>query len=166
MNDARHQSLVQLERVAREVAAGLGLEIVEVSFQSRGKHSLLRLDIDRPGVPGAGIRDCEALSRAVDGPLEDLAFFDGSFELQVSTPGIDRPIRTSDDLRRNAGRIVRANVRDDKGGTVEVSGTLLGADESGRVRLATGEGEMTLATEHILLMRQDVGLGGGSRKKR
>ena len=106
MNDEKKQRLADIERIAHEVAASLGLEIVELVFHSQGRHSLLRIDIDRPGLPGVGISDCENLSRALDARIDELPFFDAPYELQVSSPGIDRPIKTDDDLRRNSQRHV------------------------------------------------------------
>src|SRR5262245_59868173 len=103
MDASRRAALSAFEELARDVALALGLEVVEFAFHSQGKHSLLRIDIDRPGPDGVGIRDCESLSRALDERLEQLDFFDAPYELQVSSPGIDRPIRSDDDLRRNAG---------------------------------------------------------------
>lgn len=166
MTSEKAARLAEVERVAREVAASLGLEVVEFAFHSRGRHSLLRIDIDRPGTPGAGLSDCEALSRALDAPLDALSFFDAPYELQVSTPGLDRPIRTADDLRRNAGRPVRLEYRDDEGRAREASGTLAGEAHPGSVRLVSPTGEVVVAQERILLMKQEVMPPKGVRRKR
>ena len=166
MNDARKESWIEAERSAREAAARLGLEIVEFVFHSRGKHSQLRIDVDRPGLPGAGLADCEALSRALDGELDRLDPFGDAYELQVSTPGIDRPIRTDDDLRRNTGRPVRVEYRDEGGRVREAYGTLAGARADGTVRVAVSGGEIRVPRERIVLMKQDVPLGRGRSKRR
>jgi ribosome maturation factor RimP len=126
MDDAKKQILAEVERIAHDVATGFGLEIVEFVFHSQGRHSLLRIDIDRPGVPGVGLADCENLSRALGERIEDLTFFDAPYELQVSSPGIDRPIRTVDDVRRNDGRPVWMEFRDEDGKIRELRGTLSG----------------------------------------
>src|SRR5262245_36182089 len=126
MNSEKRQILGEVERIANEVATDLGLEIVEFVFHSQGRHSLLRIDIDRPGLPGVGLADCEHLSRALGDRIEDLAFFDAPYELQVSSPGIDRPIRSEEDLRRNAGRPVWMEFRDEEGGVRELPGKLIG----------------------------------------
>lgn len=166
MTNEKSARLAEVERIAREVAASLGLEVVEFAFHSRGRHSLLRIDVDRPGMPGAGLSDCEALSRALDAPLDALAFFDAPYELQVSTPGLDRPIRTADDLRRNAGRPVRLEYRDDEGRVREASGTLAAQASSESVRLVGPAGELVVAQGRILLMKQEVMPIKGGRRKR
>lgn len=164
MNEDKKQVLAEVERIAREVATSLGLEIVEFVFHSRGRHSLLRIDIDRPGMPGVGLGDCETFSRTLGDRIEDLTFFDAPYDLQVSSPGIDRPIRTDDDLRRNAGRPVWMEFRDENGTVRELRGTLSGSHESDTVTILAQRGEVQVARERIVLMKQDVTFGGGRRK--
>jgi ribosome maturation factor RimP len=163
MNDAKKQRLADIERIAHEVAASLGLEIVELVFHSQGRHSLLRIDIDRAGLPGVGLSDCEALSRGLDSRIDELPFFDAPYELQVSSPGIDRPIKTDDDLRRNAGRHVRVEYEDDAGKIREAAGTLAENAGDGAITLTSAAGEIRISRDRIVLMKQDVTLG--SRKR-
>ena len=156
MSTRRESALAEIEAIAHDVAGSLGLEIVELVFHSRGKHSLLRIDIDRAGPAGVGLQDCEALSRALDARLEAIEFFDAPYELQVSSPGLDRPIRTDDDLRRNRGRLVRAEFRDDSGRSRESQGVLLGLDDDGAVRLDQ-EGEVfSIPRDRISLLKQSL----------
>jgi ribosome maturation factor RimP len=163
MNDEKKRILAEVERIAREVATTLGLEIVEFVFHSQGRHSLLRIDVDRPGMPGVGLADCENFSRTVGDRIEDLSFFDAPYELQVSSPGIDRPIRTDDDLRRNAGRPVWMEFRDENGKVRELRGTLDGPQGSDTVTIGTEHEEIRVARDRIVFMKQDVTLG---RRKR
>jgi len=164
MSDDKRHALADIERIAREVATTLGLEIVEFVFRSQGKHSLLRIDIDRPGLPGVGLADCEQLSRALGDRIEDLSFFEAAYDLQVSSPGLDRPIRTDDDLRRNAGRPVRVEFRDEHEKVREIHGTLAAPVSAEAVSVVGPEGETRVARERIVLMKQDVIPGGRKRK--
>jgi len=164
MNDEKKQILAEVERIAREVATTLGLEIVEFVFHSRGRHSLLRIDIDRSGMPGVGLADCESFSRTLGDRIEDLTFFDAPYDLQVSSPGIDRPIRTDDDLRRNSGRPVWMEFRDENGKLRELRGTLSGPHGLDAVTIAAEHEQLRVARDRIVLMRQDVTLGGRKRK--
>jgi ribosome maturation factor RimP len=165
MNEDKKRTLAEIERIAREIAAENGLEIVEFVFHGQGRHSLLRIDIDRPGVPGVGLADCEALSRALDQRIDDLPFFGTTYELQVSSPGIDRPIRTDDDVRRNAGRTVWLEFQDDAGKTVELRGTLGELEPDGAVTVVCEGAPIHLARERIVFMRQDVAVGSRKRNK-
>jgi ribosome maturation factor RimP len=164
MNEDKRQVLAEVERIAHDVATNLGLEIVEFVFHSQGRHSLLRIDIDRPGVPGVGLADCEQFSRTLGDRIEDLSFFESPYELQVSSPGIDRPIHSDDDLRRNAGRPIWMEFRDDLGTIRELRGTLAGASEKDTVTIAVPDKEMIIARDRIVLMKQDVTLSGRKRK--
>jgi ribosome maturation factor RimP len=165
MNDEKKQILAEVERLSREIASTLGLEVVEFVFHSQGRHSLLRIDIDRPGMPGVGLADCEVLSRTLGNRIEDLSFFDAPYELQVSSPGIDRPIRTDADLRRNAGRPVWMEYRDDDGKIRELRGTLVGLDGTDAVTIAGDHGDQRIARDRIVFMKQGVTLGGRQRNK-
>src|SRR5262245_53947711 len=164
MNSEKRQILGEVERIANEVATDLGLEIVEFVFHSQGRHSLLRIDIDRPGLPGVGLADCERLSRALGDRIDDLSFFDAPYELQVSSPGIDRPIRSDEDLRRNSGRPVWMEYRDDKGVVRELRGTLIGAAGEDAVTIGVAGTETVMPRDRIVLMKQDVTLAGRGRK--
>ena len=165
MNDEKKQILAEVERIARDVATALGLEIVEFIFHSQGRHSLLRIDIDRPGLPGIGLADCESFSRTLGDRIEDLSFFDAPYELQISSPGIDRPIKTDDDLRRNGGRPVWLEFRDDNGKVRELRGTLSATHETDAVTIAGERAAIRIPRDRIVFMKQDVTLGAGKRNK-
>lgn len=156
MDASRRAALSAVEELARQAALSLGLEIVEFTFHSQGKHSLLRIDIDRPGPEGVGLQDCESLSRALDERLEQLEFFDAPYELQVSSPGIDRPIRSDDDLRRNAGRFVRAEFRGADGRVAEVTGTLGATPPGAPVRIDSEGRVLEIPRDRISLLKQAV----------
>jgi ribosome maturation factor RimP len=165
MNEAKKLALAEIERIVRETAASLGLEVIEIVFHSQGAHSLLRIDIDRPGMPGVGLADCEAVSRAIGEKIEDVPFFGAPYELQVSSPGIDRPIRTDEDLRRNTLRPVWLEFRDETGTVRELRGTLSGVDPIDTVHIASEGADVQIARERIVLMKQDVMLRGRKRNK-
>jgi ribosome maturation factor RimP len=165
MNEERQRQLTEAEQFAREIATSLGLEVVEFTFHSQGRHSLLRIDVDRPGPTGVALADCERLSRALDDRLEALSFFDAAYELQVSSPGIDRPIRSDDDLRRNSGRRVRVEYRDESGKVRGASGTLLEPRARGVVEVAGEAGSISISRDAIILMKQEVSAAGRKREK-
>jgi ribosome maturation factor RimP len=165
MNDEKKRILAEVEGIARDVASTLGLEIVEFVFHSQGRHSLLRIDIDRPGLPGVGLAECESFSRTLGDRIEDLSFFDAPYELQVSSPGIDRPIKSDDDFRRNAGRPVWMEYRDDVGKIRELRCTLVGPHGLDAVAIAGDHGEILVARDRIVFMKQGVTLAGRRRNK-
>ena len=81
---------------------GKDIEIVEVEFAKKYNGDNLTIFIDKPG--GVNIEDCELVHNAVDGPLDELDPTEGRpYTLNVSSPGIDRPIVTDRDFARNIG---------------------------------------------------------------
>jgi ribosome maturation factor RimP len=84
-----------------------GYELVEVEWQREGSAWVLRLFIDRDG--GVGIDDCQAVSRTVEVILDVEDFIEPAYSLEVSSPGVDRPLRKPADFERFAGQ--RAKVK-------------------------------------------------------
>ena len=84
-----------------------GYELVEVEWLRAGPRWTLRLYIDKPG--GVGIEDCQLVSRTVDPILDAEDLIEPAYELEVSSPGVERPLRKPADFGRFAGQ--RAHVK-------------------------------------------------------
>ena len=164
MNETKRRAIAEAEAAVREIATGLGLEIVEFVFHDQGRHSQLRIDVDRPGPAGVGLQDCEALSRSLDPRLDGIEGLEQSYELQVSSPGIDRPIRSDDDFRRNMGRAIRVEYKEG-GRVVEAHGVLAGLDDDGAVRIVSLGDERRVPRADIVLMKQEVKPTGPRRRE-
>jgi len=120
---------LSLEKVVEPAVAGMGYELVDVQQSSGG--GLLRLFIDKPG--GITVNDCAAASRHL---TRVLAVEGIDYErLEVSSPGLDRPLRKAGDFARFAGRKADVRMRTpDATGRRRFVGVLRGA-EAGRVNL-------------------------------
>lgn len=86
--------------VARE-----GFELVEVEWQREGSSWVLRLFVDRPG--GVNVDHCQELSRTVETILDVEDFIEPSYQLEVSSPGVERPLRKPEHFQRYAGERVQ-----------------------------------------------------------
>ena len=99
----RKEVVQQVEEIVRPLAQRMGLEVVDVQMVGDIHRPVLRVLMDRPD-GGITVEECaranEALSRQLD--LYDL--FASSHTIEVSSPGLDRPLRTDADFRRFAGR--------------------------------------------------------------
>ncbi len=84
-----------------------GFELVEVEWQREGHAWVLRLYVDRPG--GVTIDHCQELSRTLEPVLDVEDFIEPAYNLEVSSPGLDRPLRKPEDFERFAGE--RAQVK-------------------------------------------------------
>ena len=86
------------------------IEIVEVEFAKKYNGDNLTVFIDKPG-GGIDINDCETVHNAIDEPLDDLDPTNGeSYTLNVSSPGLDRPLKTDKDLERNIGVVIEVSL--------------------------------------------------------
>jgi ribosome maturation factor RimP len=112
--------------LAEPVASSLGLELVEVDFSGGGRRPVLRLFVDKP--EGLSVEDCKRMSREVEARFDAEDFPSSPYLLEVSSPGLERPLRRPGDFRRYAGRRVRIRVRNPQGKPRIVSGTLLGIE--------------------------------------
>jgi ribosome maturation factor RimP len=91
--------------VAERVTAGRGFELVDVEVKrQRGGH-LVRLFVDKPG--GIGLDDLQSVSEEVSAILDAEDPIDSSYTLEVSSPGLDRPLKTEADYRRFVGKLAR-----------------------------------------------------------
>jgi ribosome maturation factor RimP len=96
------------ERVAKQIetiATSEGLELVHIEYRKQGHGFLLRIDIDKEG--GVTIADCELVSHQVSAFLEVEDVVPTEYELQVSSPGLDRKFYKPSDYQKFIGRLVR-----------------------------------------------------------
>lgn len=94
-------------RAAEPIARSLGLELVEVEYLREGPRWVLRMYVDKAG--GVTLEDCTGLTHALGPLLEVEEIGDAGYALEVSSPGLDRPLRKPEDFRRFAGE--RAKIR-------------------------------------------------------
>jgi ribosome maturation factor RimP len=158
MADGRHAELLdELRRVALAEAEAAGVELVDLTLKGSSRKRILRLDIDRAGPQGVDIEDCKRMSEAIGAAIEAGDLIRGSYVLEVSSPGVDRPIRSADDIRRNTGRRVVVTTNEPVAGKRAFRGLLVGKGD-GSLRLAEKDNEETeIPLKKIETARQDVG---------
>ena len=108
------------------VAEELGLELVDVEFLKEGGRWILRVFIDKPG--GVGHSDCEALSQRLDVLLDEADPIAGTYYLEVSSPGVERPLKKQEDFRRFSGHMVNVTTYAPCEGKKKFTGKLAGTD--------------------------------------
>ena len=101
--------LEQLQALLAPVVEALGYECWGLEFLSQGRHSLLRVYIDK--ADGILIEDCETVSRQVSGVLDVEDPISGEYTLEVSSPGMDRPLFTLEQFARYVGEQVKIKLR-------------------------------------------------------
>src|SRR5918996_1888082 len=138
--------LAQIRAIAERVAASRGLEIWDIQNRRESYGQVVRVFIDRPG-PAAtaeesvSIQDCEQVSREISTILDVEDPLPFSYTLEVSSPGLDRPLRGSDDYARFAGRLAKVVVSEAVDNQKAFAGRLRGMDQ-GDVLLEAPNGRM------------------------
>ncbi len=137
------------------LCAAEGLELVHSEFQREAAGRILRLYIDKPG--GVTLDDCVRASRQVS-DLLDVALEDemGPYNLEVSSPGSERPLSREVDFQRFAGHQVRLRVRQSIGGQKNFTGRLAGITD-GKVALELDDRTVTIGLQEILRARLMAG---------
>ncbi|NLI89203.1 MAG: ribosome maturation factor RimP [Epulopiscium sp.] len=86
------------------IVAEYNYELVDIEYIKEGPNWYLRIYIDKPG--GITIDDCEKTSRALEEILDEKDPIEGAYILEVSSPGLDRPLKKAADFKRNIGKII------------------------------------------------------------
>ncbi len=100
-----HRNLTQMWDLLEPVVAGMGYELVEIEYNPSSRHGVLRLYIDHED--GIKLDDCTDVSHQVSALLDVEDLVSGHYNLEVSSPGMDRPLRSIKDYERFSGEIVK-----------------------------------------------------------
>lgn len=130
---------VLVEELARPHAEALGLEFVGVELVKEGVSRYLRVYIDKEG--GVSFEDCEAISRAVDPKLDELFSVPPYEYFEVSSPGLERPLKRDEDFARYAGQQVAVSTYAPVDGQKLFVGELVGLVD-GKIVIRFAEGKL------------------------
>lgn len=141
-----------LEMMIRPVVESMGLELVGLEHLPQGRRSVLRLyidvpeDSDREG--GVTIDDCGRVSHQVSGVLDVEDPIRGQYALEVSSPGLDRPLFRAADYQRFVGRVAKLRMAVPVEGQRRFEGVIVSADEN-NVVLELDSGTLSLALADV-----------------
>ena len=127
--------VAQVRAMASRVAGTYGLEIFDVQLRRESGGTVLRVQIDRPG-PAAtaedsvSVGDCAHVSRDLSAILDVEDLVTSAYILEVSSPGLDRPLRHAGDYRRFSGRRAKLVMREAVDGQTYFKGRLGGVDDN------------------------------------
>ncbi len=134
----------------------MGFDLIEIEHFPNPKHGVLRLFIDRPfnaedaeaESTGVVIEDCSAVSRQISALIDVEDPIRGQFNLEVSSPGLDRPLRRLQDFQRFTGSLIKVKMVMPLEGQRNFKGRLLEANEDS-VIIETDEEELSLPMRSI-----------------
>ena len=140
------EPLAQIRAIAERVAASLGLEVWDIQSRRETIGHVVRVFIDRPGPAetpeeSVSIEDCEQVNREMSTILDVEDPLPFTYTLEVSSPGLDRPLRDPADYGRFAGRMAKVVVSEAVDNQKAFEGRLRGVD-GGHVLLEAPNGRM------------------------
>lgn len=150
MSNRIESTIAAIEEYAGPVLDGMGLELVEVQFRREGHGWVLRLFIDRE--QGVTIDDCARVSREISTWLDVEDLIEHAYHLEVSSPGLERPLKKPADFLRFSGRKARIKIRESRDDRRVFTG-ILGPVEDDAIILIVDENPVRIAFEEIAKAR-------------
>ncbi|NKB81488.1 MAG: ribosome maturation factor RimP [Nitrospirales bacterium] len=147
----------QIRDIADPIAKALCLEVNDVSCQGRKGGTLVRVIIDK--AEGVSIRDCEQFHNSLSRALDVADPISHTYRLEVSSPGLDRPLRSQDDYQRSVGKLLYVKVFEPVQGQWVQRGRLVQVDNAGIVLqpvTSRREGPVEIAWDLIAVARCEV----------
>ncbi len=130
----------EIIKLVRPVVEDMGLELVDVEYRRESGGFVLRIIVYEEG--GVSIDDCAVASREVSQLLDVEGILDHGYNLEVSSPGLTRPLKTERDFERNIGEKIKLTCKKEDGGVDIITGVIrLVEDES--VTVEDGSGLMS-----------------------
>ncbi|MCP4748428.1 MAG: ribosome maturation factor RimP [Desulfobacteraceae bacterium] len=143
---AANPLVAQVWRLAEPLCLSEGVELAHIEFQREHKGRTLRVYIDKPG--GVTLDDCTAISRQLSDILDVSLDIPASYRLEVSSPGLQRPLGKLDDFKRYAGRRVKIRTMQAVKGQKNFTGVLKSVDDT-KIRININDICITLTFEDI-----------------
>ena len=138
---------------AKPIVEAQGCSLWDVEYVREGSDRILRVYIDKEG--GVDITDCEAISRAMDPILDEKDPIAESYTFEVSSAGLERPLKRPSDFERFMGAAVTVKLYRPRNGLKEIPGILRGY-EDGRVTVEAGKETITFEKSEVALVRLRV----------
>ncbi len=137
-----------IERIIEPALAAMGYELVRVQLSGGYHRPTLQVMLERPDGRSVVVEDCEAASRAISAILDVEDPIPSAYHLEVSSPGIDRPLTRAKDFARYAGHVARIELKFPIEGRRRFQGRLVGLKDE-RVLILTETGETALPMSEI-----------------
>ena len=150
---AKETGTAKLEAACSPVAERMGYELIDICLDREPTGKYLRFYIDKP--EGVSLDDCEAFHKAV----RDLAEAVDYDFMEVSSPGIDRPLKSDRDFERNLGSEIEVRLFKPIDGTKIITGVLAGLEE-GNIVIDTAEGRTLIPRKAAALVKPVIDLEG------
>ena len=140
-----------IEAMVAEITDPRNFEIVDVEYVKEAGEYYLRIFLDKEG--GISLTDCEEVSRALSEVLDAKDPIKENYFLEVSSPGLDRPLKKDKDFVRYAGRDVEIKLYKPMNGSKQFEGELVGLTEDNNIRVIIDGNEVDFTKKEVALIR-------------
>ena len=149
----------RVHHIAEPIALALGLDVVAVECHGKGVNTIVRVIVDKEG--GVGIAECEQCHHSLSRALDVADPIPHSYRLEVSSPGLDRPLKQRKDYQRAVGRTIRVKVLHPINGNWTFIGRLTGITEHGltlqiQPRQSRTDGRMDIQWDAIAQAKREI----------
>ncbi len=155
--EVRNLARKSIEKIAQEIALPiveeLGYELVDLEYKKEGPHWCLRLYIDKPG--GITLDDCQEVSQRVGDVLDIKDPIPHNYFLEVSSVGLDRPLKKEEDFVRFKGRNVDLKLYRAIDGSKNYTGELIGLDGD-TIQIRVGGEILGFKRDQVAIVRLSV----------
>jgi len=142
-----------VEELVTPITTALDLELVDVEFVKEGADWYLRVFIDKPG--GVEIDDCQEVSVKLSNLLDEKDPIPQAYYLEVSSPGLDRPLKKEKDFVRYQGRLVKVSTFAPIDGQKSFVGQLAGLRDDHVVIIQDGQ-ELSIPKDKVAMVRLEI----------
>ncbi|MBE7065976.1 MAG: ribosome maturation factor RimP [Ruminococcaceae bacterium] len=139
--------------LAQPVIEGLNMDLIDTEYIKEGSKWVLRLYIDKDG--GVGLDDCQLVSEALNDLLDGADIIKTPYTFEVSSPGLDRPLKTDKDFQRYKGDMVEVHLYAPINGSKLYTGTLHDRKD-GMITIVCEEKEITFAEKDIAKINRAI----------
>ncbi len=139
--------------ITRPAIEGLGIELIDAEYLKEGSKWILRLYIDKKG--GVGLDDCETVSRTVEPLLDAADPIREPYVFEVSSPGLERPLKTDRDFERYEGEAVEIGLYAPKEGVKQFTGILQGKKD-GVITIRCGTDEIHFTEKEVAVVKRTI----------
>lgn len=144
----------KIHELAESTADGYGVQVVDVELAGNLRKPIVKVFIDKEN--GVTLEDCEKFSRALSAILDVEDLIQTSFTLEVSSPGLDRPLNGMKDFQRNVGKLVRVITKDSVNKQNFFVGRIIVADGDNLKLLVENKNEISIPFAQISKARLEI----------
>ena len=138
------------EEILVPIVEDAGVTVYDVEYVKEGADWYLRVYIDKPD--GVNINDCEVVNRALSAKMDELDFIDDAYILEVSSPGLLRPLKKDKDFERHLGKAIELKTYKMIDKSKDFEGILKAYDKE-HITIETEDGEKQFARADLALVR-------------